>query len=317
MSGLGTGGTATNAQIAAAIKMPLEQYNGLQAIAAAGTYAAVNDMQSKGHELEINYNPTKYWTISASVTKTQAINTAAGSAVDDYIAARMPIWTTLEDPRYTNTTQTIGGVTMPYATPPAAPLPTGATGHLLWWNILGAPFTTLSGYNATQSPALNFAGNVDAPMAVFRALIGRPRPQVREYSAKFNTRYNLAGLSDNRILKNMSVGGSLRYSSKGSIGFYGLGYTQGMDLTLAANKILKLDPDRPIYSPAEVYVDLFAAYRMRLYRDKVRATFQLNVKNVQEDGGGLQKTQAFFDGRAAAYRIVDPRQFILTASFDL
>jgi molecular chaperone GrpE len=79
---------------------------------------------------------------------------------------------------------------------------------------------------------MEILGNVDAPMAVFRALIGRPRPQVREYSAKFSTRYNLAGLSDNKILKNMSVGGSVRYSSQGSIGFYGLGYTEGMDLTL-------------------------------------------------------------------------------------
>jgi hypothetical protein len=30
LNGLGTGGTATNEQIAAAIKMPIEQYNGLQ-----------------------------------------------------------------------------------------------------------------------------------------------------------------------------------------------------------------------------------------------------------------------------------------------
>jgi hypothetical protein len=316
LSGLGTGGTATNAQIAAAIKMPLEQYNGLQAIATAGTYAAVNDARSTGDELEINLNPTRNWTISASVTRTQAINTAAGSAVDEYIAARMPIWTTLEDPRFTQTAQTINGTTTPYATGPVT-LPVGPTGHLLWWNILGTPFSTVSGYNGTQSAALNFAGNVDAPMAVFRALIGRPRPQVREYSAKFNTRYNLAGISDNKILKNMSVGGSVRYASRGSIGFYGLGYTQGMDLTLAANKILQLDPNRPIYSPAEAFVDVFVNYRMRLYRDKIRANFQLNVKNIQEDGGGLQKTAAFFDGRAATYRIVDPRQFIFSASFDL
>ena len=314
MNGLGTGGSATNAQIAAAIQMPLEQYNGLQTIAAAGTYAAVMDAQSKGHELEINYNPTKNWTVSASVTKTLAVTTAAGSAVDDYIAARMPIWTTLEDPRFTNTTQTIGGVTT--AITPNT-LPTGATGHLLWWNILGTPFSTVSGYNATQSPALNFAVNVDAPMAVFRALIGRPRPQQREYSAKFNTRYNLAGLTENKILKNMSVGGSLRWSSKGSIGFYGLGYDPAKDLTLAANKILQLDPNRPIYAPAETFVDLFVSYKTKLYHDKVRATFQLNVKNVQESGGGLQATSAFFDGRPSTYRIVDPRQFILSASFDL
>jgi hypothetical protein len=318
LNGLATGGTATNAQIAAAITMPLEQYNGLSAIAANNTYATVQDAESKGHELEINFNPTRNWTISASVTKTQAITTAAGSAVDDYIAARMPIWTTLEDPRYTNTTQTIGGVTTPLTTLPATPLPTGATGHLLWWNIVGAPFTTLSGYNGTQSPSINFAGNVDAPMAVFRAQIGRPRPQIREYSAKFNTRYNLSGLfSENRVLKNMTVGGSLRYASKGAIGFYGKGYTPGMDLTLAANRILQLDPNRPIYSGSETNVDVFVSYRTKLFADKVRANFQLNVRNVQEEGGRLQKTSAFFDGRASTYRIIDPRQFILSASFDL
>jgi hypothetical protein len=317
LNGLGTGGSATDDQIAAAIKMPVAQYKGLAAIAANNTYAAVQDAESKGHELEINYNPTRNWTISASVTKTQALTTKAGSAVDDYIAARMPVWTTLEDPRFTNTTQTIGGATTPLTTLPASPLPTGATGHLLWWNILGTPFSTVSGYNGTQSPALNYAANVDAPMSVFRAQIGRPRPQIREYSAKFNTRYNLAGLSENRILKNMSVGGSLRWASKGAIGFYGKGYTPGMDLTLAANKILALDPTRPIYSSADTNVDLFVTYRMRLFSDKVRANFQLNVRNVQENGGRLQKTAAFFDGRASTYRIVDPRQFIFSASFDL
>ena len=297
--------------------MPLEQYNGLQTIGANGTYAAVNDAESKGHELEINYNPTKYWTVSASVTKTQSINTAAGAAVDEYIAARMPVWTSLEDPRYTQTTATINGVTTPIN---ATNIPTGATGHLLWWNILGTTFSsgaTGSGYNATNSPATNFAGNVNAPMAVFRALIGRPRPQIREYSAKLSTRYNLAGFSDNKIIKAMSVGGSVRYASKGSIGFYGLGYTDNMDLTLPANRILALDPNRPIYSPSETYVDMFVTYSTKLFNDKVRARFQLNVKNLQESGGGLQATGAFFDGKAHTYRIVDPRQFVLSASFDL
>ncbi len=317
LNGLGTGGSATNEQIAAAIQMPIEQYNGLQTIGANGTYAAVNDSRSKGYELEVNFNPTKYWTVSGSLTKTEAINTAAGSAVDDYIAARMPIWTTLEDPRYTQTTATIDGVT--YAID-ASNIPTGATGHLLWWNIMGSTFNTgdtSSGYNATNSAATNFLGNVDSPMSVFRALIGRPKPQIRKYSAKINTKYDLAGLSDNKILKSMSVGGSVRYTSKGSIGFYGLGYEDGMDLTLPANKILALDTNRSIYSPSQTYVDLFVTYKTKLYRDKVRATFQLNVKNVFEDGGSLLATSAFFDGRTSTYRIVDPRQFIFTASFDL
>jgi hypothetical protein len=41
------------------------------------------------------------------------------------------------------------------------------------------------------------------------------------------------------------------------------------------------------------------------------------VKNVQENGGGLQATSAFLDGSASTYRIIDPRQFIFSASFDL
>jgi hypothetical protein len=317
LSGTGTGGTASDEQIAAAIKMPIEQYRGLTTIGANGTYAAVNDMESKGHEVEINYNPTRNWTVSASFTQTQAINTAAGAAVDDYIAARMPIWTTIEDPRYTQTTATIDGVVTPIN---ATNLPTGATGHLLWWNILGTTFssgTTNGGYNATNSAATNFAGNLNAPMSVFRALIGRPRPQIREYSAKFNTKYNLAGMTDQKILKNMSVGGSFRYASKGSIGFYGLGYTDGMDLSLASNRILELDPNRPIYSPAETFVDLFVTYNTKLFNGKVRARFQVNVNNVFEDGGTLQAVQAFFDGKAATYRIVDPRQFRFSATFEL
>jgi hypothetical protein len=293
-------------------------------------------MRSTGQELEINYNPTKNWTVSASVTKTQSVNTAVGSAVDDYIAARMPIWTTLEDPRFSlvssvpATSTTTGSATYSHTLPgtPASPftvtipiggtaIPNGSGGHLLWWKIAGTAFQQLGGYNGTNSAETNFLSQVDAPMSVFRALIGRPRPQIREYSAKFSTKYNLAGLSDNKILKNISVGGSLRYASKGSIGFYGLGYTDGMDLTLASNKILQLDANRPIYSKAETYVDLFANYSMKMFHDTVRAKFQLNVKNVGENGGRLQPTQAFFDGRAATYRIIDPRQFVLSASFDL
>jgi hypothetical protein len=316
LNGVNTGGVATNEQIAAAIKMDINQYNGLQTIAANATYAAVNDMESKGDELEINYNPTRRWTVSASVTKTESINTGAGAAVDEYIAARMPVWTTLEDPRYTATTATINGVTTNLA---PHTIPTGANGNLLWWHIMGPQFNTGaagSGYNNTNSAATNFAGNVDAPMAVFRELIGRPRPQMRKYQAKFNTKYDLSGITDQRFLKNMSVGGSLRWIDKAAIGFYGLGYDPSLDLRLPENRILRLDTNRPIYSPSETFVDLFVTYNTRLFDDKVRAKFQLNVKNVGESGGRLQATSAFLDGRPSTYRIIDPRQFILSASFD-
>ena len=62
-------------------------------------------------------------------------------------------------------------------------------------------------------------------------------------------------------------------------------------------------------------MDLFAAYRVKLFR-QVNATLQLNVRNAQENGR-LQAISAYPDGTPNAYRIVDPRQFILTATFDL
>ena len=326
---------ATDAQIAAAIKMPLDQYQGLRTITGNATYAAVMNSRSTGNELEINFNPTRNWTVSASVTKTEATNTSAGSAVDDYIAARMPVWTTLEDPRFTYTgTTTVGGIssanysnssatgTIPanFAIPitTANPvIPNGPNGHLLWWNILGTPFNAAAGYDKTNSAATNYAGNLNAPMSVFRELIGRPLPQIRKYQAKFNTKYNLSGITNQKYLKNVSVGGSVRWLDKASIGFYGLGYDPSMDLSLPQNSILKLDTNRPIYSSAETFVDLFISFKTKMYNDKIHANYQFNVKNVTENGGRLQATQAFMDGSRATYRIVDPRQFVLSVSFDL
>ena len=50
--------------------------------------------------------------------------------------------------------------------------------------------------------------------------------------------------------------------------------------------------------------------------DKFGATFQLNVRNIQEDGR-LQPINAGPDGAPNSYRIVSPRQFILSATFEL
>ncbi|MSU47922.1 MAG: TonB-dependent receptor [Opitutus sp.] len=282
--------------VARTMGLPEATIDALESNIAAGALSATQDYVSRGDELEINLNVSRAWTVSASVTKTESLNKNAGGTIEDWISQRTPIWTTVEDPRYTA------------ASPGAAGLPVGATGHLLWRNILGSAFTT-NGYNGTNSAATNYTTFVEGPLAVYRQLEGRPRPQIRKYAAKFNTRYQLSGITENRILKNVSVGGSLRWTDKAAIGFYGV---QSLPATITA-----LNPNKPIYSPAETFVDLFVGYNMKLFSDRVRARFQLNVKNVQENGGGLQPTQAFPDGTSLAYRIVDPRQFILSASFDL
>ena len=80
--------------------------------------------------------------------------------------------------------------------------------------------------------------------------------------------------------------------------------------------ITDLDKNRPIYDRGHLYADLLVGYRTRLFARKIGTTLQLNVRNVQE-GGRLQPISAYPDGTPNAYRIVDPRQFILSATFEL
>jgi len=115
-------------------------------------------------------------------------------------------------------------------------------------------------------------------------------------------------ITDQRVFKRISVGGAVRWEGKGAIGYYGV-------QQLPAN-ITELDVDRPIYDQGHYYVDVLMSYRTRLWSDKIGATFQLNVRNIQE-GGRLQPINAGPDGEPNSYRIVAPRQFILSATFDL
>jgi hypothetical protein len=276
------------AEVAKIMGLSQEQIDGLLNAIATGTLAATQDVVAKGHELELNFNPTRHWTISGSVTKTEAINQNAGSTIEDWINMRMPIWESVEDPRF--------------------PDPNRPGRNMLWRYLAGAPFNTF-GYHGTQSAATNYVPFIEGPLAVYRQLEGRPRPQMAKYAARFSTRYQLAGITEHSILRNMNVGGAVRWNDKKAIGFYGVQSLPAM--------ITALDPNKPVYTPAETYVDLFVSYRTRLFSDRVRANFQLNVKNVGEKGGGLLPTAVFPDGSPLAYRIIDPRQFIFSASFDL
>ena len=143
---------------------------------------------------------------------------------------------------------------------------------------------------------------------VFQQQQGKARTQLSRYNTKFSTKFDLAGFSENSILKRFNVGGSVRWKDKAAIGFYGV-------QSLPAS-ITELDGNRPIYDKAQIYVDAFITYRTKIWADRVNTTIQLNVRNLQE-GGRLQAIGVYPDGTPHTYRIVDPRQFILTATFDL
>ncbi|HEX2853826.1 MAG TPA: TonB-dependent receptor plug domain-containing protein [Opitutaceae bacterium] len=245
----------------------------------AGTIASTNDITAKGTEIELNFNPTKFWTVSASVTDTKSVNTNVSKDINKWIAERMPVWTSIVDTRFA-----------------ADPNPA----QRLWWTHVG--------YGGSQTAAQNYTSFVETPFSVTKQLEGKSNPQIRRYNARVSSRYSLAGLTENRHLRPFSVGGAVRWEDKAAIGYYG-------KQTLPAT-ITELDASRPIYDDANYYYDAFVTYRTKLWANKINAEFQLNVRNLTE-GGHLQPIGAFPDGTPHTYRIVDPRQFILSASFDL
>lgn len=233
--------------------------------------AETADVTAKGTELELHYNPSRFWTVKLNATETQSIDSNLSPGVVNWIAQRLPVWESIIDPE------------------------------------IGRPWFT-ERYDNRNSAAQFLQSSVIAPLRIATATEGKSRPQIRKYRANLSTSYRLAGLSENPLLKRFSVGGALRWEDKGAIGYYGL--QQLPDI------ITELDPNRPIYDKAHLYGDFFVAYRTRVFSDKVSATFQLNVRNIQESGR-LQPISAYPDGTPNGYRIVDPRQFILTATFDL
>ena len=235
-----------------------------------GRLAATGDVLAKGQELEVFYNPSNFWTVKFNLTRQETINGQMADDITQFINARLPVWQSIIDPE----------TKQPW-------------------------FTSLYG---TTSAAIFLETFLKAPLKLAQAFRGKSRPEIRKYHANLLANYRLAGLSENRILKNLQVGGAIRWEDKAAIGYYGLQQLPAV--------ITDLDPNRPVYDKARAYFDAFATYRTKLFAGKTRTTFQFNVRNLTE-GGRLQPIKANPDGRANAYRIVDPRQFILSATFDL
>ena len=258
---------------------------------------ATADVRSVGTEIEINYNPTHYWTVAVAATKLEQSNNNIDKALVNWINDRMSIWTTIVDPSITTANAT-----------------TENNPNKLWWlhHYSAAPSTGQAASFAitAQTPADNFNAFVKAPFAVMQAQEGKTSPEIRPYSFRLSTSLQLAGLSANKYLRGVTVGGAVRWEDKAAIGY------NGIMADPSTGVYTSLNPDSPIYDKAHYYVDLFAAYRTKMWSNKVGVTVQFNVQNLGETGR-LQPIGAFPDGTISTYRIVDPQKFILSVSFEL
>jgi len=180
------------------------------------------------------------------------------------------------------------------------------------WKAAKSPYDGSAYWNGTYkvanlTPENWYLQNLLAPMKLAVATQGKIRTQHREWAASMLTNFKFRGSTDRPWLKPLDIGGAITWSDKAIIGYLGAAPE-------ADGVIRDLDPNKPVYDKARYRLDLSAGYTLRLQKGTCR--LQFNVNNVLEDG----RLQAFAvnpDGSPWGYRIVDPRQFILTATFDL
>jgi hypothetical protein len=249
--------------------------------------ADVSDAVSKGWELELQFNPTRYWTLRATGNQQEAIDKNISSTIQEFIETRLPIWTTVRVP----TARLPDGTQLPNA-------------GELWWNL---------NQGSQGIPANYYNTNVRNALLPLIAGQGKAKPQAAKNSFSLITNYQLAGLGtfadSHRWLKNTTVGGSYRWSSARAIGYLaGAPDADGVVRTL--------DKEKPVYGKPTTSLDVNLSYRTRLFSNKIGTRFQLNVRNVTESGR-LLGVSVNPDGRPFQYRIIDPRQFIFTTTFDL
>ncbi len=242
-------------------------------------------LEAKGTELQVIYNPLRNWNIKFNLARQETVFSDIAPEYTNWLAVRLPIWQN--------------------ATSTALP-----EGFQSFWDYnndsidtpvdIGLKRNALHG--VLNTPAKWFNANVDSQMALQRTLAGKKTPGQREW--RWNVISNYV-FTDGKF-EGLGIGGSARWEDAAIIGYLA---AEADDDGL----IRRLDPDKPVYSGEEFHVDLWASYKMEIMEGKADLKFQLNIRDVLEDGD-LQPIAINPDGEKTAYRIVDPRQFFFTTT---
>lgn len=300
--GFGTNLSATeeNAVQAAAAKiwkMPYDYYE-------SSPYGrgATRNAEAKGVEAEINYNPTREWTMKFTFGQQ---DTKYASVLKEFMpweADRMAVWNAAKAsdyllPQYQGlaTYTTSGGRQV------------DLTNFMSSYGYRAEVFPEAA--NAFANPQAYYAGVVTPQLTLDRDLQGQSVQGQRKNRWSFLTSYEFT----DGVLKGITLGGSERWEDKAVIGYYGK--ASGVNVYNGVPVMDISDVTRPIYDSPNYYTDVWITYRRPILNKKVGLKVQLNVANVFENGG-LQPVAVNYDGSPYAFRIVDPRQFILTTTFD-
>ena len=263
---------------------------------------ATNTTSADGYNVELTYNPLPNWTMKLTAGRQFASLSSVDSQAKAYQAYRMPTWLSAAAPAaysgvYTNW-QGKGSTAITYL---------GS-----FWNSYGysANATDTGGPNGgPQTVGVYYTTVVTIPIAVEEAAQGSAVPEETRYNIRYLTNY----MFTSGALKNLGVGGGLRWMCPTIMGYYGA--TQA-SLLNASNQVAAGDLNKPIYTPAQLHVDAWVNYAFKLPFDngKIKCKVQLNC--VDLTSGGYILPLAFnYDGTPDTWRIIPPRQWALTTTF--
>lgn len=296
--------TAEEAEVQAAAakiwKLPYDYYSTLPY-----STGATRNAEAKGIEAEISYNPTRNWTLKFTFGKQDTKYSSVLKEFDPWAAERMAVWKAAKASDY---------LLPQYQSMATYQTKTDGTGRQVnltnFWSSFGynsALFPEQA--NAFANPEANWNGVVVPQLTLDRDLQGQSVQGQRKYRWSMVSNYSFSS----GMLKGVSVGGSLRWEDKAVIGY--AGKASGVNLYNGVPVLDYADVTKPYYDKEHYYTDLWVSYRFTTWSNKVRAKVQLNVANVFENGG-LRPIAVNYDGSPYSFRIIDPRQFTLTTTFD-
>jgi hypothetical protein len=263
---------------------------------------ATNTTSAAGYDAELTYNPLPNWTMKLTGARQFASLSSVDSQAKAYQAYRMPTWLSATAPAaysgvYTNWKG--GG--------------SNAITYLgSFWNSYGysSNATDTGGPNGgPQTVGIYYNTVVTIPIAVEEAAQGSAVPELTRYNIRYLTNYSFTSGS----LKNLGVGGGVRWQCPVLMGYYGA--TQS-SLLNTSGQVAAGDLSKPIYTPAQLHLDAWINYAFKLpWEDgKIRCKVQLNCVDLTSNGYILPI--AFnYDGTPDTWRIIPPRQWSLTSTF--
>lgn len=177
----------------------------------------------------------------------------------------------------------------------------GATGALFWTS------TVPDANGGNMVPTTFWLANVASPVALAKANEGKRTQGQRAWQASAISTYRI---TEGRW-KGIEAGGGVRWMDRAVIGY--LGGPPDAD-----GIVRTLDATRPVYDDPRPALDFWASKSFVLppvLGRNVRVKVQGNVRNVLENGNRLEPIAVNPDGRPNTFRITDPREWLITATF--